>query len=82
MIRTQIQLTDSQASAIRQVARQQQTSMAEVIRRCIDTSLADQRAPRADAYRRARAFVGALADPAGATNVAVAHDRFLADAFE
>jgi hypothetical protein len=76
MIRTQVQLTDEQARALRRVAAERGVSMAAVIRELLDESLA---APR-DAQRlRARAAIGRFAS--GRRTVSREHDEELADAF-
>jgi len=82
MVRTQIQLTEEQARRLRREARQQGISLAEAIRRCVDRSLAGERADRAKLYERAAALVGRFADRKGARDLARAHDRYLDQAFE
>ena len=80
MVRTQIQLTENQARKIRRIAAQQNISVAEVIRRCIDQEL--NRAPSlADKYEHARNIIGIARDRYGKIDVAKNHDRYLEDAF-
>ncbi len=82
MVRTQIQLTEEQVRRLRKEARQQGVSFAEVIRRCVDSSLAGEKADRAKLYERAAGLVGRFADWKGASDLARAHDRYLDRAFE
>jgi hypothetical protein len=82
MVRTQIQLTEQQARRLRKEARQQGISLAEMIRRCVDQTLAGEKADRARLYERAAGLVGRFADRKGATDLARGHDRYLDKAFE
>lgn len=80
MVRTQIQLTDAQASALKRRAAERGVSMAALIRDAIDRVLADD----GDFERRkarALAAVGAHRDRDGANDVSVEHDHFLDDAY-
>lgn len=76
MIRTQVQLTDDQARALRRVAAERGVSMAAVIRELLDESLA---APNTAQVTRARAAIGRFAS--GERTISEEHDRELADAF-
>ena len=78
MIRTQVQLTESQVRRLREHARRSGISVVEAIRRCVDQSLAgaDEREP---GWRRMLAVAGAFADPC--TDVSEQHNELLADAF-
>ena len=81
MVRTQIQLTESQARRVRSLAREEGISMAEFIRRCVDRAL-EQHAPDREAlYERAAGAVGRFKDREKADDVAEEHDRYLEDAF-
>src|SRR3970282_27503 len=60
MIRTQIQLTEEQVRKLKRAAAAQDVTMAEVIRRCIDRSVAEDLPDRAAAYREAGTLVGAF----------------------
>ncbi len=79
MIRTQIQLTEEQAARLREVARAQGRSMADVIRESVDGYLAEAplrrsaEAVRADAIALAGKYASRLGD------LAAAHDRYLAE---
>ena len=81
MVRTQIQLTEVQARMLKRLAMLQNTSMAEVIRRSIDQTLAASRAPSVDDRRvRALSVVGLFGS--GKRDLARRHDEALAEAFE
>jgi hypothetical protein len=80
MIRTQIQLTDSQARSLKRVASREGISLAEAVRRCVDRALSEGSGRQEDAFRRAAALVGAFADRGGAPDVAELHDRYLGEA--
>lgn len=76
MIRTQIQLTEEQAQALRRVAAQRGVSMAAVVRDLIDQALGRPVSARA---ARARAAVGRFASGVG--GVSREHDAELERAF-
>lgn len=80
MIRTQIQLTEKQARALRGLARQAGVSLAEMIRRCIDRTIEDEAPDKASLYDAAASIVGQFRDQSRATDLAEKHDDFLDDA--
>jgi hypothetical protein len=82
MIRSQIQLTETQHRRLKKWARKLGISMAEAIRRCVDDRLAAEETlpTRATLVREALAVAGAYADPEGATDIARRHDEELAKA--
>jgi hypothetical protein len=80
MIRTQIQLNEDQARRIREAARIEGVSMAEMIRRCVDRALPEIRGDRALRYERAATAIGRF--EAGRDDLAESHDAHLAEAFE
>jgi hypothetical protein len=81
MIRTQIQLTEEQARALREVASSEGVSMAQVVRRGIEEVLRERRLPsRSDDRRRALAVVGRFRS--GRPDLGAEHDRELSEAFE
>ena len=81
MIRTQIQLTEEQARALRVQARMEERSMAELVRECIAEYLMRRRTPdMQELARRARGLKGRFRS--GAADLAEAHDRYLDDAFD
>lgn len=73
LLRTQIQLTEDQAQALKALSAQQGISMAELIRRAVERIIeeSDDRERR----RRALALLGKYHD--SATDVASNHDRYL-----
>jgi hypothetical protein len=82
MIRTQVRLTQEQARRLRKQARQQGVSVAELIRRCVERSLAGEKQDRAKLYERAAGLIGRFADRKGARDLARAHDHHVDQAFE
>jgi len=80
MVKTHVQLTEQQASALRARAVAEGLSMAELIRRSVDAFLRS-RAPlsRGEKKRRALAAVGRFRSAEG--DLSVNHDRYLAEAF-
>jgi hypothetical protein len=82
MIRTQIQLTDSQARKVRRAARARGISVAEMIRRLIDRGIEAESPDPATRYARAARWVGAFRDHAGAGDVSAEHDRYLDQTFQ
>lgn len=80
MIRTQIQLTEEQASVLKTLASEQRISVAELIRQSVDRFV---RLPRVDMdARRRRAIAAAGRFHSGRADIAVEHDRYLAEAYE
>lgn len=73
MVRTQIQISESQAATLRELAVQRHVSVAEIIRLSIDYYL-----ERADLLARAKAAPGRFSS--GSSDVSAEHDRYLADA--
>ncbi|MCK5798701.1 MAG: ribbon-helix-helix protein, CopG family [Deltaproteobacteria bacterium] len=80
MIRTQIQLNEDQARRIKEAARIEGISAAEMIRRCVDRALPELRGRRAERYARAMRVIGGFS--AGRDNMAEEHDAYLDGAFE
>jgi len=80
MIRTQIQLTDAQAAAVKARAVSEGRSMADVIRSCVDEALPLQGlADPAERVRRARGIIGSL--QGGPQDLSTRHDADLAEAY-
>ena len=76
MVRTQIQLTEEQARALREVAAREGRSMADVIRTSLDQALRSRGVfDREETKRRALAAIGRFRS--GADDVARDHDRYL-----
>lgn len=76
MIRTQIQLEERQAAALRRLAAEQGVSIAELIRRAVDESLL-HRADGQTRYRRAVAVLGK--GRSGLTDVSRKHDEYFVE---
>ncbi len=80
MIRTQIQLTEGQARTLKRLAKQQQRSVAELIRQSIDLYLANRGVlPLDQQYERATAVVGKYRS--GDADIGRNHDQYLAEVY-
>jgi hypothetical protein len=78
MVRTQIQLTETQARRLKQLAAAQGRSMADLIRTTVDALLAQPDTSGREA-RRARAIRAAGRFRSGLRDLSSQHDRHLAD---
>jgi hypothetical protein len=80
MIRTQVQLTETQMEALRRLAALKKKSLADLVRQSVDLFL-DRESPTGDGLRvkRALAVVGKFSSGSG--DGSSAHDRHLADAY-
>ena len=76
MIRTQVQLTEAQARALRRVAAERGMSIAAVMRELVDEGL---RSPASARTARARGAIGLFAS--GSNTVSRDHDRELDRAY-
>ena len=80
MIRTQIQLNENQARAIKKIARGQGVSMAELVRRAVEREInLGLTTDEEERHKRAVAIVGKF--KSGKRNVARKHDAYLAEAY-
>lgn len=80
MIRTQIQLTEGQAKTLKRLARQQQRSVAELIRQSVDLYLTSRgELPLDQQYERTMAVVGKYRS--GDDDLGRNHDQYLAEAY-
>lgn len=79
MIRTQIQLTQQQAAAIKNLAKKKHVSMAEIIRHSVDSMV---KTGSIDEERRTKAIEAAGKFHSGVSDIAVKHDKYLAEAFK
>ena len=77
MIRTQIQLTEEQARALKAMAARERVSIAELVRRSLAPLLRSPGAPSDERRRRAIAFAGRF--PSREGDIAENHDRYLAE---
>ena len=81
MVRTQIQLTEEQASRLKEMAHASNESIAAIIRKALDEFLLKQQPPNRRAlYRQALRAVGKY--KAGVHDVSIEHDRYLEEAFK
>ena len=81
MIRTQIQLTEEQLTTLRVLARQEERSVADLVRQSVTEYLI--RHPRVDGaerVRRARSLIGRYRS--ACPDLAEHHDSYLANAFD
>ena len=81
MVRTQIQLTEAQARAVKRAAMEEGTSAAEVIRRAVEM-MAGARSKVSAQERVRRAFEIAGKFRSGKKDVSRKHDEYLAEAYE
>ena len=80
MVRTQIQLTDKQSQVLRQLAREEGVSMAEVIRRALDGVVDRQRLPDREELKR-RALAASGSGHSDLTDLSVRHDDYLEEIY-
>lgn len=80
MIRTQVQLTDSQVATLKRMAKRRNTSMAEVIREAVDYFAKTGEIASAEEVRR-RAAEAAGKFGSGLGDLAEKHDDYLAEAY-
>lgn len=81
MIRTQIQLTEEQSSALKRLAAREGKSVAELVRLGVDQLIRSQRiVDREELRSRALSVVGKFSS--GDEDLAAEHDRYAAEAFE
>ncbi|MBN1954002.1 MAG: ribbon-helix-helix protein, CopG family [Anaerolineae bacterium] len=81
MIRTQIQLTAEQSQALKELATEENISMAEIIRRAVDHWLQITRSvSMEERKRRAIAAVGQFRS--GLSDVSEKHDEYLIEAYQ
>ncbi len=78
MIRTQVQFTEPQLQALRQLSAQTGKSIADLVRQSVELYLRAQRGPtREELVKRALSVVGMSSS--GLTDVSVNHDKYLAE---
>lgn len=81
MVRTQIQLTEEQAKAIKRIATAQGLSVAELIRRAVDNIVKSSTiADTEERKRRALEIVGRFRS--GKRDVSKEHDAYLVEAYD
>lgn len=81
MIRTQVQLTEEQAWALKNLASMRQVSVAELIRQSVDALVRSSREVDAEERRR-RAVAAAGRFHSGASDISAKHDEYLVEVFQ
>ena len=80
MVRTQIQLTEDQVKVLKRIAASRQLSVAELIRRAVDTLIkTSAAADPEDRMKRALKIAGKFTS--GKSNVSKNHDAYLSESF-
>jgi predicted transcriptional regulator len=79
MTRTQVQLTDEQMQRLRELAERQGRSVAEVIRKSVDSYIAREQEDREALWERAIAAIGKFPGPA---DLAIHHDEYFVRGIE
>ena len=80
MVRTQVQLTETQSEALKRMAARRGVSVAKIIRESVDEGLKHGIAPDADELRR-RAVAAAGCGHSGKRDISTRHDDYLDEAF-
>ena len=73
MIRTQVQLTEEQARALKELAAQRGVSMSELVRQAVERILEERE--ETEKWRRALEIVGRY--HSGHSDISVEHDKYL-----
>ena len=81
MLRTQIQLTEEQSSQLKRISLQQGVSVAELIRKGIDTYLRAHNTVSSE-KRKERACAAAGRFRSGCSDLSTEHDKYLAEALD
>jgi hypothetical protein len=80
MVRTQIQLTEDQAKALKEIAQSRHLSVAELIRKAVDTVIKSNTVVNAEErHQRAMEIVGKFSS--GKHDVSKKHDLYLTEAY-
>ena len=80
MVRTQIQLTEVQAKALKRISMSRHLSIAELIRRAVDTLVKSSTVVDVEErHKRAIEIVGKFSS--GRRNISKNHDRYLSEAY-
>jgi hypothetical protein len=80
MVRTQIQLTEDQAKALKKIAQSRHLSVAELIRKAVDTVIKSSTVMNVEErHKRAMEIVGKFGS--GKRDVSKKHDLYLTDAY-
>lgn len=81
MIRTQIQLTQQQYAALKGLSKNENVSMAELVRKAVDLIIGRARMPDRDLQKR-RAMEVAGKFSSGCSDVSANHDRYLVETYK
>lgn len=81
MVRTQIQLTEDQAEALKRKAKEQDVSIAELIRRSIDLYIRSEKWPVSEEERREQMLSIIGMGRSGLTDLSTNHDYYLTEAY-
>ena len=80
MVRTQIQLTEDQTKALKKIAQSRHLSVAELIRKAVDTIIKSSTVVNAEErHKRAMEIVGKFGS--GKRDVSKKHDLYLTEAY-
>ena len=80
MVRTQIQLTEDQSKALKKIAQSRHLSVAELIRKAVDTVIKSNTVVNAEErHKRAMEIVGKFSS--GKRDVSKKHDLYLTEAY-
>lgn len=80
MVRTQIQLTEDQAKALKKIAQSRHLSVAELIRKAVDTVIKSNTVVNAEErHKRAMEIVGKFSS--GKRDVSKKHDLYLSEIY-
>jgi len=80
MVRTQIQLTEGQAKALKKIAQSRHLSVAELIRKAVDTVIKSSTVINVEErHKRAMEIVGKFGS--GKRDVSKKHDLYLREAY-
>jgi len=80
MVRTQIQLTEDQAKALKKIAQSRHLSVAELVRKAVDTVIKSSTVMNVEErHKRAMEIVGKFGS--GKRDVSKKHDLYLTEAY-
>lgn len=80
MFRTQIQLTEEQADALKKLAEKRRVSVAELVREAVERLLKEHDEREQEKWRWALSLVGAFRS--GVSDISVNHDKYLDEAYK
>ena len=81
MVRTQIQLTEDQAKALKKIAQSRHLSVAEIIRKAVDTVIKSSSfIDSEERHKKAMEIVGKFGS--GKRDVSKKHDLYLTEAYK